>query len=91
MNKPKPDDRSDNADRIQNNITMTIENIHRAEEMIKKTPDEKMKKTLDEKNKRRQQALKGMRNEIREEALYNEIQSSKESSENEYISDLYDY
>lgn len=89
-NKPKPDDRSDNVERIQENITMTIQNIHRADEMIKKTSDDKMKNELEEKNKRRQAALKGLRSEIRDEASYNERINSKINSENDYVADLYD-
>lgn len=68
-NKPKPDDRRDNVEKIQYNIGKTIQNIELAEEMIAKTDDEKMKKTLMEKNERRREALKGMREEIRDEAL----------------------
>jgi small acid-soluble spore protein (thioredoxin-like protein) len=67
--KHNPDDRRDNVDRIQKNISMTIENIERAHEMIAKTDDEKMKKTLEDKNKRREQALDGMRSEIKDEAI----------------------
>ncbi|MBE6064488.1 small acid-soluble spore protein Tlp [Clostridium cochlearium] len=66
----KPDDRRDNVDKIQYNIDKTIENCHRANEMIAKTSDEKMKETLEEKNERRREALKGMRSEIRDEAIY---------------------
>lgn len=88
--KPKPDDRSDNVERIQDNITMTIQNIHRADEMIKKTSDSKMKKELEEKNNRRQNALKGMRSEIRDEALYEKQTNSKQQYDNEYVADLYD-
>ena len=47
----KSDDRRDNVDRIQSNLSSTIQNIHRAEEMISKTDDEKMKETLTEKIK----------------------------------------
>ena len=65
----KPDDRRDNVDRIQDNISSTIQNIHRAEEMISKTDDEKMKATLTEKNERRDEALNDMRSEIRDEAI----------------------
>jgi small acid-soluble spore protein (thioredoxin-like protein) len=65
----KPDDRRDNVDRIQDNISSTIQNIHRAEEMISKTDDEKMKATLTEKNERRDDALNDMRSEIRDEAI----------------------
>lgn len=66
--KNKPDNRKDNVENIQNNIDMTIKNIHLADEMIEKTSDEKMKKTLAEKNKRRDIALNSMRKEIKDEA-----------------------
>ena len=88
-NKSKPDDRRDNADRIQKNITMTIENMRRADDITEKTSDEKMKKELKEKNKSRQDALKGMRSEIRDESAYSE-KNLKQDSDNDYISDLYD-
>lgn len=68
-NKNKPDDRRDNVDKIKYNIGKTIQNIELAEEMIAKTDDEKMKKTLEEKNERRREALHGMREEIRDEAI----------------------
>ncbi len=69
MNKPKPDDRRDNVKKIQYNIGKTIQNMELADEMIEKTDDENTKKTLSEKNDRRKEALKGMREEIRDEAL----------------------
>lgn len=67
--KNKPDDRRDNVDRIQHNISNTIENIHLADEMIEKTDDENTKKTLSEKNQRREAALDSMREEIKDEAM----------------------
>lgn len=67
--KNKPDDRRDNVDRIQYNIDRTILNCELADEMIAKTDDPKMKQTLEEKNERRIEALHGMRQEIRDEAL----------------------
>lgn len=66
--KSKPDNRRDNVDHIQYNITKTIQNIELAEDMIAKTDDQKMKKTLEEKNERRREALDGMREEIQDEA-----------------------
>lgn len=66
--RSKPDDRRDNVDRIQNNIDNTLENIHRADEMIEITDDEKTKKDLQEKNERRGVALSSMRSEIKDEA-----------------------
>jgi small acid-soluble spore protein (thioredoxin-like protein) len=71
--KNKPDDRSDNVDRIQNNISSTIKNIHLGEEMIEKTDDEKMKRELTEKNERREEALDGMRSEIKDEAINKKV------------------
>lgn len=67
-NKSKPDDRRDNVDKIQFNIDNTIKNYELAEELIAKTDDENLKKELKEKNKRRLESLKGMREEIKDEA-----------------------
>lgn len=67
--KNKPDDRRDNVDKIQYNIDRTIHNIEIAEEVIDKTDDKKMKKELTQKNERRKDALNGMKEEIRDEAI----------------------
>ena len=67
--KPKPDDRRNNVDRIQYNINKTIQNCELADEMIAKTDDEKAKKNLKEKNKRRESSLESMRKEIKDEAI----------------------
>lgn len=69
MNKPKPDDRSDNVEKIQFNINHTIRNMEAADELIEKTDDKNMKNELEEKNDRRRDALQGMREEIRDEAM----------------------
>lgn len=66
--RPTPDDRSDNVERLQKNIDMTIRNMEAADEMIAKTSDDKMKRELKEKNDRREQSLSGFRKEIRDEA-----------------------
>ncbi|MCK9444423.1 MAG: small acid-soluble spore protein Tlp [Tissierellaceae bacterium] len=67
-NKPKPDDRRDNVDKIQFNIDNTIENYRLAKEMINKTDDVSTKRDLIEKNKRRKESLENMKNEIKDEA-----------------------
>lgn len=67
--RPNPDDRSDNVNRIQRNIDMTIDNIQRANNLIAETSDRKLKQTLKDKNERREQALDGMRHEIKDEAV----------------------
>ncbi len=71
-NKPKPDDRRDNVDRIQFNIDNTIKNYRETEDMIALTDDEKTRKELIEKNKRREESLKNMKSEIRDEAIARE-------------------
>ncbi|MBZ9685916.1 small acid-soluble spore protein Tlp [Clostridium estertheticum] len=67
--KNKPDDRTDNANKIQRNISNTIENFHLTEEAIEETDDGKIKKTLEEKNDRRQEAINGMKSEMRDESI----------------------
>lgn len=67
-NRPKPDDRSDNVERIQHNIDNTIENIRLAEDAIELADNDKARRELEEKNRRRERALEGMRREIKDEA-----------------------
>lgn len=69
MMKHNPDDRRDNVEKIQNNITNTIQNIELTEEAINLTDNPGVKKSLKAKNARREEALNSMRNEIRDEAL----------------------
>ena len=66
--RPKPDDRRDNVERIQFNIDNTIRNYRETKDKIMTAHDEKQRQELEEKNQRRNQALKGMRKEIQEEA-----------------------
>lgn len=68
---PKPDDRSDNVQRIQDNIDNTLKNINLANEMIEKSNDPNEVQNMKERNERREEALEKMRSEIREEALAN--------------------
>ena len=71
-NKPNPDDRSDNVEKIQENIDRTILNIELAEEMITHSSDEKTKKDLQAKNERREEALDSLRDELEDEVLARE-------------------
>ncbi|MGE5627025.1 MAG: small acid-soluble spore protein Tlp [Solirubrobacterales bacterium] len=70
--KNKPDDRSDNVEKIQYNIDKTIENCRCAERAIEETSDAKMKQMLIDKNERREEALNSMRKEIKDEAVHRE-------------------
>ncbi|MFA6809168.1 MAG: small acid-soluble spore protein Tlp [Eubacteriales bacterium] len=67
--KHNSDDRRDNVEKIQSNINNTIENIEFTNVRIAKTDDEKSKEFLEKKNDRRKEAINGMREEIRDEAI----------------------
>ena len=49
-NRPKPDDRSDNVEKLQNMIHNTIENMESAEESLAVTSDETQIQQIKEKN-----------------------------------------
>lgn len=66
--KSKPDDRRDNVEKIQANITNTIRNMEAAEEIMAETDNPVQKKSLEAKNARREEALNSMRIEIQDEA-----------------------
>jgi small, acid-soluble spore protein tlp len=68
--KNKPDDRSDNVEKLQKNIDCTIKQMEVAREMIAKTDDCKAKEDLKDKNCRRGSALNAMRSEIKDEAAF---------------------
>ena len=68
-NRPKPDDRTDNVEKIKFNIDNTIINYRKTEDAIKLAEDDKQRQELEQKNQRRDEALKGMRKEIRQEAI----------------------
>lgn len=69
-NKPKPDDRSDNVEKLQDMVQNTIENIHEAEETMRLSND-KDQQNIQEKNERRRESIEGMREEIKDEATAN--------------------
>lgn len=65
-NKPKPDDRSDNVEKLQQMIHDTIENMREAEDYLEFASGEDWKNII-EKNKRREQAIEGFREEVKDE------------------------
>lgn len=67
--KNKPDDRRDNVEKIQASIDHTIKNIKLTEKTIAESDDAKEKKSLQAKNERREDALQGFRQEIKDEAI----------------------
>lgn len=67
----KPDDRSDNVEKLQHAIANTMENMREAEDFVKAHGNEinaEDKADIEEKNRRRDRAIEGFREEIRDEA-----------------------
>ncbi|AVQ99146.1 small acid-soluble spore protein Tlp [Oceanobacillus sp. M65] len=64
--KPKPDDRSDNVEKLQDMVQDTIQNIEKSHETMRFTDGEE-KQAIETKNKRREEAIDAMRNEIKDE------------------------
>ena len=67
----KPDDRSDNVEKIQHAISNTVENFREAEDFVQAHRDEMSAKDLadiDAKNHRRQEAIEGFRSKMKDAA-----------------------
>lgn len=62
-----PDYRRSEDERVKTKINKTLHNAEVADEIIKKTDDDRLKNTLKEKNSRRQDAVNKMREEIKED------------------------
>ncbi|KOP82374.1 small acid-soluble spore protein Tlp [Cytobacillus solani] len=66
-NKPKPDDRSDNVEKLQTMVQNTIENINEAEETLEFSNAEDRAR-VEAKNERRKESIDAMRSEIQDES-----------------------
>ncbi|MDF0727997.1 small acid-soluble spore protein Tlp [Cytobacillus sp. S13-E01] len=66
-NRPKPDDRSDNVEKLQDMVQNTIENIEESQETIQFASGEE-KTAIEAKNHRREESIEAMRSEIQDEA-----------------------
>lgn len=69
QNEPKPDDRSDNVEKLQKAIHNTIQNMEAAEEAMEFS-NEKDRANAAAKNERRRESIEGMREEIKDEARF---------------------
>nr|WP_263326687.1 small acid-soluble spore protein Tlp [Neobacillus sp. Marseille-Q6967] len=67
-NKPKPDDRSDNVEKLQSMIHDTIENMEAAEESMRFTTSETQQQEIKAKNERRRESIEAFRSEIKDES-----------------------
>jgi small acid-soluble spore protein (thioredoxin-like protein) len=63
----KPDDRSDNVEKLQDMVQNTIENIEESQETMSFASGEERQR-IEDKNKRRQESIEAMRSEIKDEA-----------------------
>lgn len=80
MPKPKPDDRSDNVDKLQEQVVNPIENLEEAHQTLQNEdlPEEQRQAIL-AKNRRREQAIAGKREEIKDEYRYQQsLQQNKD-------------
>jgi small acid-soluble spore protein (thioredoxin-like protein) len=67
----KPDDRSDNVDKLQEMVQNTIGNLEESEEYLNEFADqlpEQEKQAIHENNENRRASIEGMREEIKDEA-----------------------
>ncbi|MFD2444002.1 small acid-soluble spore protein Tlp [Bacillus sp. CGMCC 1.16607] len=67
-NKPKPDDRSDNAEKLQSMVEDTIQNIEKAEESLQLANNDTQRAQIEAKNERRRESIESMRAEIQDES-----------------------
>jgi len=71
-NKPKPDDRSDNVEKLQSMIHDTIENMEAAEESLAYANNDEQRSQIEAKNERRRESLEAFREEVKDEARASE-------------------
>lgn len=70
---PNPDNRADNAERIEDTIQHTLQNVHQTEDFVKANSEHltnEEKSFLKEKNERRAASVYSLRHELKEEANY---------------------
>jgi len=71
MDMPKPDDRSDNVEKLQEMVQNTIDNLEESESYLDEHADEiapQEREAISENNENRRQSIEGFRSEIRDEA-----------------------
>jgi len=66
QNKPKPDDRSDNVEKLQEMVHNTIENMEEAEATMEFS-NEKDRSQIAAKNEKRRESIDSLRQEIKDE------------------------
>ncbi|WP_010649129.1 small acid-soluble spore protein Tlp [Oceanobacillus massiliensis] len=64
--QPNPDDRSDNAEKLQSMVQDTIQNIEKSHDTLQSASGQE-KEQIMAKNKQREEAIEGFREEIKDE------------------------
>jgi small acid-soluble spore protein (thioredoxin-like protein) len=67
QNRPNPDDRTDNVEKLQSMVQNTIENIEEAQDTLQFASAEERER-IEAKNNRREESINAMREEIKDEA-----------------------
>ncbi|WP_174733414.1 small acid-soluble spore protein Tlp [Mesobacillus harenae] len=76
MDKPNPDNRSDNIEKLQSMVQHTIENMEEAEAAMAFSNEDEQAR-IKEKNERRRDSIESFRNEIRDEYQEQHSNSNK--------------
>jgi small acid-soluble spore protein (thioredoxin-like protein) len=66
-NKPNPDNRSDNVEKLQDMVQNTIENFEEAEDTLQFASNDE-REQIKAKNERRAESIESMRKEIQDES-----------------------
>lgn len=76
--KPNPDDRSDNVDRLQQQVVDTIENLEEAHDTMQ-NPDlsDEQRQEILAKNRRREESIARKREEIQDEFAFHKEQENE--------------
>ncbi|MDL0435292.1 MULTISPECIES: small acid-soluble spore protein Tlp [unclassified Niallia] len=70
-NRPNPDNRADNVEKLQDMIENTLDNIDKSEETMAFASSEE-RANIEAKNKRREESIDAFREEVKDEAANRE-------------------
>ena len=76
---PKPDDRSDNVEKLREQVVNTIGNLEEAHKTLQMNLPEEQKEAIRAKNRRREEAIAAKREEIRDEYAFQQKQGETHS------------
>ena len=74
---PKPDNRKDNVDKLREQVVNTIENLEESHETLQMDLPEEQREAIRAKNRRREHAIQGKREEIRDEYEFQQKQEDE--------------